>query len=563
MVTELLHESADPLQILVVDDFDTMRRLITANLQQMGYTQILQAVNGRDALHKLKLNPAVGLIITDWNMPEMNGLALLKAVRASAEWAHCPVLMVTAEMAKRQVEEALAAGVSDFLIKPFPMGALQVKVRRAVHKGSALRSVASGAAVATEVLAQAPRLAPPGVERPALLPSGPAAAPRRRVLVVDDVSDNIDVIVGLLQDEYKVLAAKSGDAALRMIAQAGALPDLILLDVFMPEMDGFEVCRRLKANPASADIPVIFLTAADDVTHVVAGLALGAVDYVVKPAHPVILKSRVQAHLGRAQAFQAVKRQAELLAENLRLREEVEYITRHDLKNPIGGIMNFAELLLNDDELSLAQRDMLSTIGESARRMLNLVNRSLDLAKIEQGRYELQVSPVDLIAITRAVFKDLSAEFQAKRLQRVHTLRLSRTIDVDDEERSFKVEGDELLCYSVLGNLLRNAVEASPEGGLIEVIYSLAPGGWGEVQIINAGLVPEPIRARFFDKYVTHGKPGGTGLGTYSARRMVEVQHGQLALVLTPQDPRTTLCLRLPLVKPRTQVAGPVEDRPS
>jgi putative two-component system response regulator len=116
------------------------------------------------------------------------------------------------------------------------------------------------------------------------------------VLVVDDTPDNIDVISGILRSDYKVKAALSGQKALK-IAQSIPAPDIILLDVMMPEMDGYEVCRRLKDNPQTKNIPVIFVTAKDAESDEAFGLDLGAVDYITKPVNPAIVQARVRTHL--------------------------------------------------------------------------------------------------------------------------------------------------------------------------------------------------------------------------------------------------------------------------
>lgn len=119
---------------------------------------------------------------------------------------------------------------------------------------------------------------------------------RATVLVVDDTPDNLSLISGLLKDDYKVKVANGGERALR-IAAAENTPDLILLDIMMPEMDGYEVCRRLKASAQTCDIPVIFLTAKAEVDDEKKGFELGAVDYITKPISPPIVMARVRTHL--------------------------------------------------------------------------------------------------------------------------------------------------------------------------------------------------------------------------------------------------------------------------
>jgi DNA-binding response OmpR family regulator len=573
-------------RLLVVDDFESMRKLVIKNLNQMGYTHIFQAANGQEALRVLEANPTIQIVVTDWNMPVMSGIELLRAVRAHPKFNTLPVLMITAEIARHQVQDAAEAGVSDFLVKPFTVGGLQAKFDRIIAnlaKGKVLGAPGQNRISQEEsglhgaLFAKRPS-APPPTQPAAAQAATQVSTPLARqplageqplaliitedlqarmtkqatLLVVDDIPDNIDVLVGLLQDEYKVRAARSGETALKMLATTvkanQPLPDLILLDVMMPEMDGFEVCRRLKATPELAAIPVIFLTAADDAQNVVNGFELGAVDYVTKPANPTVLKTRVRTHLTRTKAFEELKQQHAVLAENMRLREEVDHITRHDLKNPIGGIMNFSDLLLSDKNLGEDQRDMIATIGDSARMVLNMVNLSLDLVKIEQGTYELQAAPIDLVAIVRRALTDKAAEISAKKIEVHNTLRRPQA-DAAGKDTSFKVMGDELLCYSLFGNLVKNAVEAAPVGSTLSIVYQQdeVEAGYGAVEIINGGVVPPPIREHFFDKFVTAGKQGGTGIGTYSARLLTEVQHGRIRMSTSDEKNATTLAVSLPL----------------
>lgn len=567
---------------LVVDDFESMRKLVIKNLNAMGYTKIFQAANGQEALKQLAAIPTISVVVTDWNMPVMPGIELLRAIRAHEKYKNLPVLMITAEIARHQVQEAAEAGVSDFLVKPFTVGNLQTKIDKMLDNlkngvvNGLKRQQDSGdmggiGALLGKHISKTP--AAPKSNSAALSnsPSSPAIAYQPRygaepsaliitedlqarmanqasILVVDDITDNIDVLVGLLQDEYKVRAAKSGEAALKLLVGNAALPDLILLDVMMPEMDGFEVCRRLKAYPKTAGIPVIFLTAVDDATDVVRGFELGAVDYVTKPANPTVLKVRVRNHLTRSKAFSELQKQNEVMAENLHLREEVDRITAHDLKNPIGGIINFTDMLLHDDDMSKDQKELLQAVDDSAHTLLNMVTLSLDLFKIEQGTYEMEPSRIDLIQIARKILTEKGPEITAKNLTVTNTLR-GLVKKEDGEEPAFHVQGDGLLCYSMFGNLIKNAIEASPNEGKLAIEYILNNDGLGIMSITNSGAVPENVRESFFAKYVTAGKKGGTGLGTYSAKLLAEVQHGTIDMHADDDKNETTLTVTLPLAE--------------
>jgi two-component system sensor histidine kinase/response regulator len=191
---------------------------------------------------------------------------------------------------------------------------------------------------------------------------------RRIILVVDDVPDNIAILDGILKENHRVKAAKDGESALA-IARGDPPPDLILLDVMMPGMDGFEVCRRLKQDGATARIPVIFVTSKDDVSDESMGFAAGAVDYIVKPVNPHLVHARVKAHLALKQAQQELEGQNEILRENARLREEVEAISRHDLKNPLMIVMNVPGVILAEATLTEGQKKLLRMVDDAGRRM--------------------------------------------------------------------------------------------------------------------------------------------------------------------------------------------------
>ena len=141
------------------------------------------------------------------------------------------------------------------------------------------------------------------------------------ILIVDDEKIYLDALIGMLKSEYRLLLARSGEEALRRL-QSGDLPDLVLLDLLMPGIDGYETCRRIKRDPATSDIPLIFLTSRDDVEGETYGLGLGAVDYVVKPISPPTVKARIQTHLALRRAQRALERQNELLEQRVKERTE-------------------------------------------------------------------------------------------------------------------------------------------------------------------------------------------------------------------------------------------------
>ncbi|HTZ53210.1 MAG TPA: response regulator, partial [Spirochaetia bacterium] len=161
---------------------------------------------------------------------------------------------------------------------------------------------------------------------------------RRTILVVDDSPDDIAILNEILKIDYRVQAATGQEAAARL-ARAIPQPDLILLDVVMPGMDGYQFCRGLKSDSATRSIPVIFVTARGAPESEAAGFEAGGVDYISKPVNPQLVRARVRTHLELKAARDELERKNEILRENGRLREEVEAINRHDLRNPLMVIM--------------------------------------------------------------------------------------------------------------------------------------------------------------------------------------------------------------------------------
>src|SRR5262245_19555324 len=168
------------------------------------------------------------------------------------------------------------------------------------------------------------------------------ASTRSRVLVVDDIPKNLQVVGTMLRNAgCAVMPATSGAEALESVRVQ--LPDLILLDLMMPEMDGLEVCRRLKADPSTQQIPVIFLTASNEMEHLVKGFEVGAVDYVTKPFNAPELLARVRTHL-------ELKHARERLREMNEEKNEFMGIAAHDLRNPLSAIKGYAEMMLEDSQ---------------------------------------------------------------------------------------------------------------------------------------------------------------------------------------------------------------------
>jgi two-component system, sensor histidine kinase and response regulator len=365
------------------------------------------------------------------------------------------------------------------------------------------------------------------------------AEKRQSILIVDDEPNNVKVMREVLTNGYDIFVALNGLDALQVAGKS--LPDLILLDIMMPEMDGYEVCRRLKADPATRDIPVIFVTAMDQEEDEARGLTLGAIDYLTKPINPPIVRIRVKNHLELKLARERLKRQNEELVEAAALKEDVERISRHDLKSPLTGIIGLPRVMLDEGGLTEEQEIFLKMIEESGYKMLNMINLSLDLFKMERGTYEYSPTTVDLAGIARKVLTESIIQVEDKELS-VELLANGRPLE---EGQAFMGRGEPLLCYSMLANLLHNALEAAPEGSMVRV--AIDGGGSRDVRIVihNQGAAPESVRDKIFEKYATSGKTRGTGLGAYSARLIAETHGGAISMTTSEAD-GTTVTVSLP-----------------
>ena len=360
------------------------------------------------------------------------------------------------------------------------------------------------------------------------------------ILIVDDVPESIKFVMAALNSfNYEILVATSGQIALEVATSQ--LPDLILLDIVMPNINGYEVCQQLKANVTTHQIPIIFMTARDEVEDEIKGLELGAVDYITKPIHPPIVQARVKTHLNLKQALEELEQKNALLEQTAMLRDDVEHILRHDLKTPLNGIISYSMMLLEMLELEPTTKNMLVKIEALSYEMLNMINRSLDLYKMEIGSYQYVPQSMDVLAIIRKIVSETENIVAVQQIK-VQILQRQKNVTLND---TFVVQTEYALFYSMLANLFKNALEASPKGATITLSLD-KDLNMAIIRIHNQKAVPLSIRDTFFEKHSTFGKTGGTGLGTYSAQLMAETQGGYIELE-TSEQTGTTVIVRLPL----------------
>ncbi len=355
------------------------------------------------------------------------------------------------------------------------------------------------------------------------------------LLAVDDNPDNLRVLSGMLQAAgYTVRVASGGARALKMIERQP--PDLVLLDVHMPEMDGYEVCRTLQASPGLAGIPVIFLSALDDVADKVRGFAAGAVDYVTKPFQEAEVLARVATQL----RVHGLRKELE---EANRAKDVFLASMSHELRTPLNAILGFARLMERRKGRDAEDLESLAIIARSGEHLLGLINDVLSLAKIEAGKTTLRSDPFDPSALLRGLVEMLRARAEEKGLALAYEpLGLPRV-----------VTGDEGRLGQIVLNLLGNGVKFT-ERGSVTLRARWAEGrAVLEVEDTGAGISPGEL-AKLFQPFVQadagRRSGEGTGLGLALSRELARLMGGDITVESTlGKGTRFRVELALPLAE--------------
>lgn len=343
------------------------------------------------------------------------------------------------------------------------------------------------------------------------------------IMVVDDNPANLKLMDKMLQSQgYSVLTFTRGSAALD--AAANSPPDLILLDIEMPEINGFDVCRQLKEDPALKEIPVIFISAMIETSDKVKAFSMGCADYVTKPIHFEEVHARVKAHLELHRKKRELHEAYDKLRDLESLRDNLVHMIVHDMRSPLTAIIGNLELSMTEllpPDAALYMSEALN----SANALLAMVSSLLDVSRMEAGQMKLEFSKVDL--------KILAGEIISMVQPIIGQRKLSLTSPVEMED----IRCDENLIRRVLQNLISNAIKFTDnESGAIKVSINNTVEGNLLVSVNDNGhgISPE-YRDKVFDKFFQLGmqKQDGwssTGLGLTFCRLAIEAHGGVIGL---------------------------------
>lgn len=371
------------------------------------------------------------------------------------------------------------------------------------------------------------------------------------ILIVDDIPKNLQILGSILNlESYQIAFASSGEQALAVLETAQ--PDIILLDIMMPDMDGMEVCARIKANPEICDIPIIFITGRAEQEDIVKGLKLGAVDYITKPFNTPELLTRVKTHLELKLSKDKLKLYAKTLehtrdelAQLNASKDKFFSIIAHDLRSPFSGFLGLTQLLL--DDYSRLEGDDLQQIANSmnkaANKLYGFLENLLEWSRSQMGKMELRFDRFDIKeALNRIEF--LFSDTLLEKKITIHNNLTEKVI----------VFADNHTLSTALRNIISNAVKFTPIGGTIEfniieqtadtIVFEIKDSGEG----IPAHQIPKLFQIE--SKIVTTGTANekGSGLGLLLVKEFIDKNNGNIQLI-SEIGKGTSAILTLPLAK--------------
>jgi len=364
------------------------------------------------------------------------------------------------------------------------------------------------------------------------------------VLVVDDNPKNVQIIALLLRElKYKIIIAVNGKSAIDLVERAR--PDIILMDVMMPGMDGFEACQIIKTKPENENLPVIFLTALSEKVNIVKGFEAGGVDYITKPFNKEELISRIKTHLELKFARDEMQKMTNHLVELNSIKDKMFSVIGHDLRSPLGSIKMTLDFLKSDTGQQYKIEDFRNSVNllaQTTDEVFGLLENLLGWAKSQSGNLSVIPEEIKVCDLVNSVYLLHKGSFMQKKLNFENKVADSTMVCADMN-----------MLKTVLRNLLSNAIKYTPEGGAI-IVESNELNENTQIIVTDTGVgIPAENLSKIFDEkqhLSTYGtnKESGSGLGLILCQSFVKSNNGRL-MVESGQGKGSSFIVELPSAK--------------
>jgi CheY-like chemotaxis protein len=362
------------------------------------------------------------------------------------------------------------------------------------------------------------------------------------ILIVDDIPKNLQLLSSILNKEsYQISFASNGFQALSVLETTK--PDLILLDVMMPEMDGYEVCQKIKANSELSHIPIIFLTGKAEHDDIIRGLQVGAVDYITKPFNSAELLSRVKTHVDLKLSKDKIvtyNKELESVRDELAAlnasKDKFFSIVAHDLRSPFSGFLGLTQLLVEEHE-NLKPNEIQQISGsmfKAAKKLYQFLENLLEWSRTQMGKTELIFESLNLYELIDRIYYLVSEIAADKKL-----------VLTNDIPKDISLYADSQTMNAIVRNLVSNAIKFSNNGGEIKAGISVLNESKLEFYIMDSGVgIPKenmPLLFRLDKKMTTNGTANeqGSGLGLLLVSEFVKMNKGAMRIVSEPEKGTT------------------------
>ena len=349
---------------------------------------------------------------------------------------------------------------------------------------------------------------------------------RKTIVVVDDIPANLTMVKKALAGVYRVFPVPSSAKLFELLEHVR--PDIILLDVLMPEINGYEAAKMLKSNDDYKDIPIIFLTGVIDVYNEIEGFAIGAVDYIHKPFEKELLLKRIKTHLSYLEHQEQLIREKENAQNSARAEREFLSAMSHEIRTPLNAIIGMLTIAKNSDDQDKIS-ECINKAENASNLLMSIINDVLDMSKIEANKLEIAVTDFNMGKMVEEITNVVNIRAEAK--NQVFNV-------IIDDDVPLYIQSDELRLSQVIVNLLTNAVKFTPDEGTITLRIRLFEESGEDITLLievqDTGIgISKEQQKRLFSSYVQADehvarKYGGSGLGLTISKKIVEMLGGDI-----------------------------------